>query len=60
MEDLTGFGLKNSLTLPFVANKRFNSLRNENDEPIYTYNDDFMKHFVTQSKKVGRCSAVYQ
>ena len=37
MEKLTGFGMKNSLTLPSLANKYFNSLRDENDEPIYTY-----------------------
>ena len=36
MEELTGFGMKNSLTLPSLANKDFNSLRDENDEPIYT------------------------
>ena len=36
MEELTGFGMKNSLTLPSLANKYFNSLRDESDEPIYT------------------------
>ena len=36
MEELTNFGMKNSLTLPSLANKLFNSLRDENDEPIYT------------------------
>ena len=36
MEELTRFGVKNSLTLPSLANKYFNSLRDENDEPIYT------------------------
>ena len=60
MEELTGFGMKNSLTLPSLANKYFNSLRNENDEPIYTYNDEFMRHFVRQSRKGGRCSALNQ
>ena len=34
MEELTGFGMKNSSTLPALANKYFNSLRDENDEPI--------------------------
>ena len=38
-EELTGFRMKNSLTLPSLANKYFNSLRDENDEPIYTYDD---------------------
>ena len=60
MEELTGFGMKNSLTLPSLANKYFNSLRNESDEPIYTYNDEFMRHFVRQSIKSGRCSALNQ
>ena len=60
MEELTGFGTKNSLTLPSLANKHFNSLREENDEPIYTYNDEFVRHFVRQSIKGGRCSALNQ
>ena len=47
-------GMKNSLPLPSLANKYFKSLRDENDKPIYTYNDEFMRHFVRQSKrKVG-------
>ena len=46
MEEVTGFGMKNSLTLPSLANNYYKSLRNEDDEPIYTYNDDFMRCFV--------------
>ena len=60
MEELTGYWMKNSLTLPALANKLFNSLREENDEAIYTYNDEFMRHFVRQSIKGGRCSALNQ
>ena len=60
MEKLTGFGMKNSLTLPSLANNYFNSLRDESDEPIYTYNDEYMRHFVRQSIKGGRCSALNQ
>ena len=60
VEELTGFGMKNSLTLPSLANKYFNSLRDESDEPIYTYDDGFMRHFVRQSIKRGRCSALNQ
>ena len=60
MEELTGFGMKNCLTLPSLANKYFNSLRDESDEPIYTYNDEFMRHFVRKSIKGGRCSALNQ
>ena len=46
LEELTGFGMKNSLILPSLAKKHFNSLRDENDEPIYTYNDEYMRYFV--------------
>ena len=60
MEELTRFGMKNSLTLPSLASKYFNSLRDESDEPIYTYTDPFMGHFVRQSIKRGRCSALNQ
>ena len=60
MEDLTGFGMKNSLTLLNLANKNFNNLGGENDEAIYTYNDEFMRRFVEQSIKGGRCSALNQ
>ena len=60
MEELTGFGMKNSLTLSSLANKSFNSLRDESDEPIYTYNDEFLRHSVRQSIKGGRCSALNQ
>ena len=60
MEELTGFGMKNSLILPALANKYFHSLWDESDEPIYTYNDEFMRHFVRQSIKGGRCSALNQ
>ena len=42
MEDLVGFGMKNSLTSPSLANKYFNSLRDENNAPIFPYNDEYM------------------
>ena len=60
MEELTGFGMENSLTLPSLANKYFNSLRDENNETIYTYNDEYMRRFVRQSIKRGCCSASNQ
>ena len=60
MEELTGFGMKNSLTLPSLANKYFNSLRDENDEPIYTYADPYMRNFVRKAIKGGRCNAFNQ
>ena len=34
MEELKGFGIKKCLSLPSLANTCFNSLRDENDEPI--------------------------
>ena len=55
-----GFGMKNSTTLPSLANKFFNSLIDENDEPIYTYNDEYMQNFVRQSIKGGRCVVLNQ
>ena len=56
MEELTGFGRRNSLTLPSLAKKYYNSLRDGNDEPIKTYTDPFMRIFVRQSNKGGRCN----
>ena len=60
MEELTGFGRKFGLTLPSLTIKNFNSLRDENDEPIYTYNDKHIRHFVRQSIKGESCSALNQ
>ena len=59
-EELTGFGMKKSLTLPSLAKIYFNSLRDEHNEPIDTYKDELMRHFVRQSIKGGRCSALNQ
>ena len=59
-EDLTQLGMKKSLTSPSLANKYFNSLRDENDEPIYTYTDPFMRKFVGKAIKRGRCNAFNQ
>ena len=57
VEELTGLGMKSSVTLPSLAKKCFNSLKDENDEPIYIYTDPFMKSFVRQNLKGGRCNA---
>ena len=54
MEKLTGFRMKNSLTLPSLANKCFDSLRDEDDEPIYTYTDPVLRNFVRKAIKGGR------
>ena len=39
MEEITRFSMKDCLSLPGIGWKYFNSLRTEEDEPIYTYND---------------------
>ena len=43
MEEITRFSLKDCLSLPGLGWKYFNSLRTEEDEPIYTYNDKYMR-----------------
>ena len=48
------------LSLPGLGWKYFNSLRTEEDEPIYTYNDKYMRWFVRQSIKGGRVCAFNQ
>ena len=60
MEELAGFAMKNSLTLPSLANKYFSSLRDGNDERIYTNNDKFLRHSVRKSIKGGRCGSFNQ
>ena len=60
MEELTGFVMKNSPNLPSLANKYFNSLRNENDEQIYTCIDPLIRNFVRKAIKGGRCNAFNQ
>ena len=60
MEELINFGMKNNLTLPFLAKKSFNKLRYENDEPNYTYTDPFMRYFIRDSIRGGRCNPVIQ
>ena len=49
MEDITGFGLEDCLSLPGLGLKFFISLRTQEDEPLYTYNDKYMRCFVRQS-----------
>ena len=60
MEELTGIGMQNSLTLLSLANNFFNGLRDENGEPIYTYNDEWTRYFVPKRVTGGRCSALNQ
>ena len=60
MEEITGFPMKDCLSLPALGWKNFNSLRTEEDEPIYTYNDKYMRWFVRQTIKGGRVCAFNQ
>ena len=54
MEEITGFSMKDCHSLLGLGWKYFNSLRTEEDDPIYTYNDKYMRWFVRQSIKRGR------
>ena len=60
MEEITGFSMKDCMSLPGLGWKYFNSLRTEEDEAIFTYNDKYMRWFVRQSKKGGRVCAFNQ
>ena len=60
MKEITGFSMKDCLSLPGLGWKYFNSLRTEEDEPMYTYNDKYMRWFVRQSIKGGRVCAFNQ
>ena len=60
MEETTGFSMKDCLSLPGLGWKYFIKLRTEEDEPVYTYNDEYMRWFVRQSIKGGRVLAFNQ
>ena len=60
MEDITCFGIKDCLSLPGLGWKYFKSLRTEEDEPIYTYNDKYMRWFVRQAGYGGRVGSFNQ
>ena len=60
MEEITGFSMKDCLSLPGLELKYFNSLRTEHDEPIYTNNDKYMRWFVRQAAYGGRVCAFNQ
>ena len=60
LKELTIFRIKSVLTLPSLANRYFNSLKDENDEPIFTYTDHFMRTFERNSTKSGRFNAFKQ
>ena len=54
VEEITGFSMKDCLSVPGLGLKYFNSLRSEDDELIYTYNDKYMRWFVRQAACGGR------
>ena len=60
MEDFTGFSMKDCLSLRGLGWISFNSLGNEEDEPIYKSNDKYMRWFLRQSLKAGRVCAFNQ
>ena len=60
LEEVTGFSMEDCLSLPGLGWKYFNSLRTEEGEPIYIYNDKYMRWFVPQSIKGGRVCAFNQ
>ena len=60
MDSLTGFGMENCLSLPSLGWKYYNSKRGEDEEPIYSYTDKYMRHFVRQSIKGGKVCAFNQ
>ena len=60
MEEITSFSMKECLSLPGLGLKYFNRLRTEQDEPIYTYNDNYMRWFLRQAAYGGRVCAFNQ
>ena len=60
MQEITKFSMKDCLSLPGLGLKYFNSLRTEQDEAIYTYNDKYMRWFVRQTAYGGRVCAFNQ
>ena len=60
MQEITGFSMEDCLSIPGLGLKFFISLRCEEDEPIYTYNDKYMRWFVRQAAYGGRVCAFNQ
>ena len=54
LQEITGLSMKDCLSLPGLGWEYFRSLRTEEDEPIYTYKDKYMRDFVRPSIKGGR------
>ena len=60
MQEITGFSMKDCLSLPGLGFKYFNSLRTDQDQIIYTYNDEYMGWFVREAAYGGRVCAFNQ
>ena len=60
MEEITGISMKDCLSLPGLGFKYYNSLRTDQDEPIYTYNDKYMRDFLRRAAYGGRVCAFNQ
>ena len=60
MKKITGLSVEDSLSAPCLERKYFISMRDESDEPIYTYNDQYMRHIVRQSFKERRVCSLNQ
>ena len=57
---ITGFGRNDCLSHPSLGWKNFNSLRLEENEPLYTDRDKYRRHFVIQSMEAGKVEAFNQ
>ena len=52
-QEKTGFGMADCSSLPGLKWKYFNSVREENHEPIFIYIDKYMHGLYDRAKKVG-------
>ena len=59
-QEITGISMKDCLSLLGPGLKYFNSLRTDENEPIYTYNDKYMRWFVRQAAYGSRVCAFNQ
>ena len=55
-----GFVMKDCLSSPGSGWKHFSSVKTEEDEPICTYNDKYIRWFVQQSIRRGRVCVFIQ
>ena len=60
MDEITGFSMKDCLPLPGLGWRYFSSISTDEDEPIYTYNDKYRQHFVSESIEKSRVCAFNQ